>query len=267
MVALTLDTKHAPPGRALRCDPLGSELLRYGADVETLNTADDVLGRLHDITWQCCQLSVLGAALFPLKWGDLRGVETGKTAFLHKSAPKGWWEEYLQLLRMNLDPGLMMAQLSLEASTWTESRRRLEPLGVDRWPYELALKHGMRDGLRCVVGGRWIVTYWSRKVLSDILTPQVRALLFLGARFAAIRLQQLIGTQVGRIGEQGSPLTPRELAVLRLFSIGKRVREAAEHLELGEETIRSHLKKAEAKLGVRDRAHAVAQALRLQLIP
>jgi DNA-binding CsgD family transcriptional regulator len=111
------------------------------------------------------------------------------------------------------------------------------------------------------------VTYWSRKVLLDVLTPQVRALLFLGARFAAIRLQQLIGPQVGRIAESALSLTPRELAVLRLFSIGKRVSEAAKHLELGEETIRSHLKKAEAKLGVHDRAHAVAQALRLQLIP
>jgi LuxR family quorum sensing-dependent transcriptional regulator len=49
--------------------------------------------------------------------------------------------------------------------------------------------------------------------------------------------------------------------------MGKRVKEAAQDLELGEETIRSHLKKAEAKLGVHDRAHAVAQALRRQLIP
>ena len=72
---------------------------------------------------------------------------------------------------------------------------------------------------------------------------------------------------MGRIGENGLTLTARELAVLRLFSIGKRVSEAATHLEPGEETIRSHLKKAEAKLGVHDRAHAVAQAIRLQLIP
>jgi LuxR family quorum sensing-dependent transcriptional regulator len=41
----------------------------------------------------------------------------------------------------------------------------------------------------------------------------------------------------------------------------------AELLELGEETVRSHLKKAQMKLGAKDRVHAVAEALRHQLIP
>jgi DNA-binding CsgD family transcriptional regulator len=31
--------------------------------------------------------------------------------------------------------------------------------------------------------------------------------------------------------------------------------------------VRSHLKKAQSKLGVNDRTHAVAQAMRLHLIP
>ena len=248
------------------CDPLGLELLRYAVDVERLDTADAVLDHLHAITWRYCRLSVLGAGLFPLKWGDLSGVERGKTVFLHKSAPKGWWEEHLELRRENLDPGTMMARLSLAPFTWTESRRVLEPLGVDRWPYELALKYGMRDGLMCPVGGRWVVAYWSRIVLSKTLTPQVRVMLFMGASFAAIRLQQLLGQYVNRVGKSAS-LTPRELAVLRSQSIGKRVKETAERLELGEETVRSHTKKAAAKLGVRDRTHAVAQALRLHLIP
>ena len=48
----------------------------------------------------------------------------------------------------------------------------LEPLGIDRWPYELALKYGMRDGLMCPVGGRWVVGYWSRSVLSKTLAPR-----------------------------------------------------------------------------------------------
>ena len=84
------------------------------------------------------------------------------------------------------------------------------------------------------------------------LTPQERALLFMGASFAAIRLQRLIDPYIMRLG-RGSSLTPRELAVLRHLSNGKRVREIARLLELGEETVRSHLKKAQAKLGVHDR--------------
>lgn len=248
------------------CDPLGRELLRYAVDAERLATADAVLDRLHTITWRCCRLSVLGAGLFPLQWGDLSSVQRGKTVFLHKSVPKGWWEEYLNLRRKNLDVGTMMARLTLAPYTWTESRRMLEPLGIERWPYELALKYGMRDGLMCPVGGRWVVGYWSQTVLSKTLTPQVRAMLFMGANFAAIRLQQLLGQYVNRGGKRAS-LTPRELSVLRCQSVGKRVKETAARLELGEETIRSHMKKAAAKLGVHDRAHAVAQALRLHLIP
>ena len=59
----------------------------------------------------------------------------------------------------------------------------------------------------------------------------------------------------------------RELAVLRLLSIGCPTKEVAAQFELGEETVRSHLKKAQAKLGVHGTSHAVAQAIRQRLIP
>ena len=64
-----------------------------------------------------------------------------------------------------------------------------------------------------------------------------------------------------------SRLTPRELAVLRLLSMGRRTEEIAKVLDLGEETVRSHLKKVQGKLGVRNRAQAAAEAVRQQLIP
>jgi DNA-binding CsgD family transcriptional regulator len=123
----------------------------------------------------------------------------------------------------------------------------------------------MRDRFACPVGGRWLVVYWSPKVLSHALT-KMRALLFMGASFAAFRLQKLTHSSNKSVGK-GVSVTARELAVLRLQSIGKRFKETAEHLGLGEETVRSHLKKAQSKLGVHDRAHAVAQAIRRQLIP
>ena len=248
-------------------DPkLGPELLKFIAGIDKLDTPDDVLNHLHTITWQCCRVSVLGAGLFPMRWGDWTGVEIGKTVFIHKSVPKGWWEEYLELSRRNYDPGLMMAQLGLSPYTLSESMRMLEPIGADRWPHELALKYGMRDALTCPVGGRWVLAFWSRSVLSKVLSEEARAILFMGATFAAIRLQKLIGAHTKRLGKVAS-LTPRELAVLRSLSVGKPTRETAKHLELGEETVRSHLKKAQAKLGVNDRTHAVAQAIRLHLIP
>ena len=43
-------------------------------------------------------------------------------------------------------------------------------------------------------------------------------------------------------------LTPRELSVLRWLSLGHRIAEVGEDLGLGEETVRSHIKKAQVKL-------------------
>ena len=48
---------------------------------------------------------------------------------------------------------------------------------------------------------------------------------------------------------------------------GAQTHDIAKTLGLGEETVRSHLKELETKLGVRTRAHAVAEALRQNLIP
>ena len=245
---------------------LGREMLRFICSIDSLETPNEVLDRLHRVAFGGCQINVLGAALLPLQPGDLSSLEKGKTVFLHESAPDGWWDEHLEMSRAHPGPVFEFVQLSLSPFTMSELMRMLEPLAVDRWPFELALKHGMRDRLNCPVGGRWVVTYWSRTVMSQRLTEETRAILFMGATFAAIRLQKLSSVQTNRIGK-GVTLTPRELAVLRLLSFGHQVRKTAALLGLGEETVRSHLKKAEAKLGVRGCTHAVAQAMRRRLIP
>jgi LuxR family quorum sensing-dependent transcriptional regulator len=124
----------------------------------------------------------------------------------------------------------------------------------------------MRDGLSCPVGGRWMVAFWSRKELSNIVTRPMRIMIGAAASFAALRLEQLAAPDLNSIGPHVR-LTPRELAVLRLVSTGAQFRDVAEALGLGEETVRSHLKKAQSKLGARNRAQAVAEALRQHLIP
>ena len=189
----------------------------------------------------------------------------GIDVFLHSSAPVEWWNEYAAKAAHGYDPGIMMAKTSLVAYTWTETMRALEPIGIDRWPYELALKYGIRDALTCCVGQRWLVAYWSRQVLCNVLTHPLRLLLIAAAGFAALRLEEVIGEDAKRVGNR-PPITARELAVLRLVSLGKGTSEIAKLLGIGEETVRSHLKKVQAKLGARNRAHAAADAVRQQLI-
>jgi DNA-binding CsgD family transcriptional regulator len=243
---------------------LAADLLHFTEAVARLDTSEAVLDTLDKITWLPCRAHVLGASLLPLKFGTTDSLVPGKTVFLHKSAPKGWWEQRMQLSAISPAPGDVAARLALAPFTTSELMRSLEPIGVDRWAVELNLKHGMRDFFGCPIGGRWIFAYWSPKIM--LLEEGQRALLYLGAAFATARLQKLAPPFTGRLGK-GASLTPRELSVLRSLSLGHRVAEISKDLGLGDETVRSHIKKAQTKLGVRNSMHAVTQAVRLRLIP
>ena len=255
------------PSEAARIEQImRANLVDYTAHVGEYCTPTSVLDALDEAIAQDVTLCVLGAKRFGVNIRDREALRLGQNVFIHKSVPEGWWSAYFALSQKAYAPMIMMARHCLAPYTWTECLRILEPVGIDRWAQELALQYGMRDGLTCPVGARWVVVYWSRKVLSHSLSPQLRALLFMAAQFAAIRLEQIVGPDIKRVGK-GVVLTPRELSVLRLASNGHRTKKIAELLELGEETVRSHIKKAQMKLGVKDRLHAVAEALRHQLIP
>ena len=241
-------------------------LSKFTNRVSKAKTPKEILDALDDFASHLLPINALGAGRMPPRTSDWPSIQLGKDVFLHASAPVEWWNEYASLAAQSYDPGIMMAKTSLVAYTWTETMQMLEPIGAERWPYELALKYGIRDALTCSVGQRWLVAYWSRQVLTNLLTQPLRLLLIAAAGFAAQRLEQVIGED-SRQSASRPPITPRELAVLRLVSLGSRTSEVAKLLDLGEETVRSHLKKVQAKLGVRNRAHAVAEAVRQQLIP
>lgn len=245
---------------------LVGQVLSFGEKMSECGAPYDVLARLGAAIEGRTPLKVLGAARFPLHSRDWLTAKLGDTVFLSQDSPGGWWQEYMSLAGTYLDQDLMMARTSLAPFTWTESRRMLEPIGVDRWPYDLALKYGMRDGFTCPVGRRWILAFWSAKLLGKYCDWENRSIIFLAANFAALRLEQLLPPSPDRLPRK-SRLTPRELAVLRLSSLGHQAAEAGAALGLGAETVRSHLKKAQEKLGTRNRTQTVAEALRQNLIP
>ncbi|MBN9190081.1 MAG: response regulator transcription factor, partial [Microbacterium sp.] len=72
---------------------------------------------------------------------------------------------------------------------------------------------------------------------------------------------------VGRVrASETSLLSPRELEVLALVADGATNRVAGERLHLSEATIKTHLLSIYAKLGVGDRAAAVAEGFRRGLL-
>jgi LuxR family quorum sensing-dependent transcriptional regulator len=202
---------------------LQAALIGYAEGIEDLKSPDQVLEELHAVTTRHIPLAVMGASRLPLKFAEWTSRQLGHSAFLHKSVPEGWWEEYDTLSRGKFRPMLFLAATSMAPYTWTEVRRMLQPIGVDKWVYDLALKHGIRDGLHCPVGGRWVVAFWSRRELSNILTRPMRILISAAAGFAALRLEQLADADANRIGPRVH-LPPRELTVLRLAASGAQIR-------------------------------------------
>ena len=160
----------------------------------------------------------------------------------------------------------MLARVSLAPFTWSESQKTLDLVGVDRWVLELCQKHGMRDGFTCPIGARWIVSFWSPQPLDDALSAATRAALYMVASSAAMRLEELLSPGAGGIADQPH-LTPRELAVLRSASLGRKISDTANALGLSAETVRTHVKNAHQKLGTRTITHAVAEAMRWRSFP
>jgi DNA-binding CsgD family transcriptional regulator len=76
----------------------------------------------------------------------------------------------------------------------------------------------------------------------------------MAASAAAVRLEHLVDDE-GRRVDLRAVLTAREQAVLRHASLGQSLEETARAVGLGQETVRSHFKKAKAW-------HAQSQAYR-----
>src|SRR5215510_7802612 len=201
-------------------------LNKFTDQVTRAKTPEAILDALNDFASKLLPINALGVGRMPQRTSDWRSIQLGKDVFLHSSAPVEWWNEYAAKAGQGYDPGIMMAKSSLVAFTWTETMQMLDPIGFERWPYELALKYGIRDALTCCVGQRWLVAYWSRQVLCNVLTHPLRMLLIAAAGFAALRLEEVIGEDPRRVGV-GPPITARELAVLRLVSLGMATHEIA----------------------------------------
>jgi two-component system, NarL family, nitrate/nitrite response regulator NarL len=69
-----------------------------------------------------------------------------------------------------------------------------------------------------------------------------------------------------RAAHDAPALTDRELEILRLIAAGKSLPTIAEELVLGVTTVKTHVQHVYDKLGVSDRAAAVAEAMRRRLI-
>ena len=139
-------------------------------------------------------------------------------------------------------------------------------IGIDRWSNELALKYGMRDGpdlcRRWALGRRILVAQGaveppdSTGTNCHLCSRQLRGATTRTTRWAGCRPDRITvildsaGKSRAADGVKGTGSA-----------------DIAKAMGIGVETIRSHLKKAQVKLGAHNRSHAACEALRLHLIP
>ncbi|SFE54072.1 two component transcriptional regulator, LuxR family [Actinacidiphila alni] len=100
----------------------------------------------------------------------------------------------------------------------------------------------------------------------DELVRGVRAAHRGQAVLAPTVAQKLLGHVRGPAVPAAEAPTERELEVLRLVAAGSTNKEAAKQLFISEATVKTHLLHLYAKLGVRDRASAVAAAYKSGLL-
>jgi DNA-binding NarL/FixJ family response regulator len=100
------------------------------------------------------------------------------------------------------------------------------------------------------------MAYVSRTATADALLEAVQA---------ALAHERFVDPAVPPRGSRGK-LTQRQRQILQLLADGESITFAARELGLSEETVKTHTKNAVARLGARNRAHAVAIALRESLI-
>jgi DNA-binding NarL/FixJ family response regulator len=82
---------------------------------------------------------------------------------------------------------------------------------------------------------------------------------------AAIAQESFVDPAVPPKGSRGK-LTRRQREILQLLANGESTTVAARELDLSEETVKTHIKTALARLGAKNRTHAVSIALREYLI-
>jgi two-component system nitrate/nitrite response regulator NarL len=113
---------------------------------------------------------------------------------------------------------------------------------------------------------RGATAYLSKHATGEEIAEAIRRAA-LGEATIARELQTGVASQIRRRLRSDEPsLSARELQVLALVTDGRTAREIADELMISTSTVRTHLRRACDKLGVHDRAAAVAAAMRLGLL-
>ena len=197
----------------------------------------------------------------PIVRDGLRAVFESEAAFEVVGQAADGAEAVDRACALGVDVVLM--DLRMPRMGGVEAIRRLRETAPDIRVLVLTTFDSDTDVLPAVEAGA--TGYLLKDAPRDELLRAVHAA-YLGQAVLAPSVAQKL---LGRVRTPAAPteqLTDRELKVLTLVASGTTNREAAKQLFISEATVKTHLLHAYAKLGVRDRAAAVAEAYKRGLL-
>ena len=197
----------------------------------------------------------------PIVRDGLRAVFESEAAFEVVGQAADGVEAVDRAAALGVDVVLM--DLRMPRMGGVEAIRRLRETAPDIRVLVLTTFDSDTDVLPAVEAGA--TGYLLKDAPRDELLRAVHAA-YLGQAVLAPSVAQKL---LGRVRTPAAPieqLTDRELKVLTLVAAGTTNREAAKQLFISEATVKTHLLHAYAKLGVRDRAAAVAEAYKRGLL-
>jgi DNA-binding NarL/FixJ family response regulator len=160
-----------------------------------------------------------------------------------------------------LEPDVVLMDLRMNGMDGVSAIREFARLGIPSRVVVLTTFDAESDVLPAIEAGA--TGYLLKDAPRDDLLRAIRA----AAAGEAVLAPSVATRLVGRVrAPEASLLTPRELEVLALVADGTTNRAAGVLLHLSEATVKTHLLSIYAKLGVRDRAAAVAEGFRRGLL-
>lgn len=184
-----------------------------------------------------------------------------------------WVERYLDQNYIQIDPVARLSGSSVLPFRWghTEFRNRLSR--SERQMFDEADDFGISRGFAIPVhgpGGELSVLSLATNELDrgfHKLVDMSQDMLHLSCCYLHQRISELLDAPEEANEAARIQLSPREVECLLWSSSGKTANETSDILHISETTVIYHLENAKKKLGVRTKAHAVAKALNLGLIP
>jgi DNA-binding NarL/FixJ family response regulator len=160
-----------------------------------------------------------------------------------------------------LAPDVVLMDLRMRGMDGVAAIRELTRLGLPARVVVLTTFDGDSDVLPAIEAGA--TGYLLKDAPREDLLRAIRA----AAVGDAVLAPSVASRLVGRVRTpDANLLSPRELEVLALVADGATNRVAGERLHLSEGTVKTHLLSIYAKLGVGDRAAAVAEGFRRGLL-